>query len=64
MPRERVAAVICQPCRQGADWITNTSDAPEDIDWSRVLHGRCVGPSQCDCQHKVMLQATGKSVRR
>lgn len=58
MPRERVAPVICVPCRQGADWI---SKEPEDVPFAMELHAACTG---CDCQHKAALQAAGKAVQR
>ena len=61
MPRERVATVICKPCRQAADWVTFVSQFKSDVDHARVLHAKCKG---CDCQHKVDLQVEGKSIFR
>lgn len=60
MPHKRVAAVICPPCREGADWISNTSSHPVHVAYALDLHAACNG---CDCQHKVELQAADKSVQ-
>lgn len=68
MPRERVAAVICKPCAAAADHVTErmTTLGPWGarlgaVSVAVMMHRGCTG---CDCQHKVSLQAAGKSVAR
>lgn len=56
--------MICRPCRAGADWLNNESAFPEDVEYARTMHAACVGATHCDCQHKVELQAAGKSGSR
>lgn len=53
--------MICKPCRKGADWLDQGSAFPEDVTFAKTLHDKCKG---CDCQHRVDLQAEGRSVRR
>ena len=58
--------MICEPCRKGADYISEIATSPDltlyqgDIGIAQRWHEHCEG---CDCQHKVELQAHGRSVR-
>lgn len=53
--------MICKPCREAADALTETLSAgplPPFVesacrDGAREGHARCLGRTSCDCQHKV-----------
>lgn len=53
--------MICKPCAQGADWLSQGLPYPGDVTIARSYHAKCPG---CDCQHKVTAQAEGKSLIR
>ena len=55
--------MICSPCKRGADYLDIAKYAtlsPGDITIAKMEHEQCHG---CDCQHRVELQAAGKSVK-
>lgn len=52
--------MICKPCAEGADHLTKFNNRAV----ATAYHATCAGPTRCDCQHKVDLQAQGKAVQR
>lgn len=60
--------MICKPCARAADLLAARKagtiwgvDYCADI--ARIGHSECPGATHCDCQHKVSLQAEGKSTQ-
>lgn len=52
--------MICRSCRTGADHYSKFGNVAA----AKAYHATCLGPSACDCQHKVERQAEGKTVAR
>jgi hypothetical protein len=56
--------MICKSCQKGADWLTSVIDGGvplQTLAYPKWCHDDCEG---CDCQHKVDVQAGGKTVQK
>jgi hypothetical protein len=56
--------MICKSCQQGADWLAFVMDGEVrsgSLAYAKACHDDCEG---CDCQHKVDVQAGGKTVQK
>jgi hypothetical protein len=62
--------MICPPCRQAADrltaslnWLAGQNHSalayPPLYEAAREAHAECLGPTSCDCQHKVERHGVG-----